>query len=389
MPDVKRLFSSPKKAAATLLCAGVIVVMLGVCIVVYASSGPSQTSAIGGERAQSFAFADAGVDPVDAREVSVDYERFQDGFVYEVEFTAGDTEYEYKIGAEDGSVVKKESKTVRALEDGSPAVTLEEAQAIALADAGLTLEQAEITGTELGSEQGMPVYQIKFRGENAEYTYEINAQTGSVYSKSTVVYAANDPGGTPAPAQSSSPTAQETLPPVQTPAPGAQPTQALPDQPYIDLDAAKSAALADAGVDASQARFTKAQMDWEDRITVYELEFCTTTHAYEYEINAATGAVYDRSVEVLASYGGHHPDSHHGEWHHGSNCNCIGTDAARLAALSHAGCSAGQVVFSKEELDYDGGRAVYEIEFYKDGIEYEYEIDAATGAVLEYNWDQH
>ncbi len=384
MPDVKRLFSSPKKAAATLLCAGVIVVMLGVCIVVYASGGPSQ-AAIGGERAQSFAFADAGVDPVDAREVSVDYERFQDGFVYEVEFTAGDTEYEYKIDAEDGSVVKKESKTVRPLADGSPAVTLEEAQAIALADAGLTLEQADITGAELGAEKGMPVYQIKFRGEDAEYSYKINAQTGSIYSKSTVVYASKDPGRTPAQEQGPSPSAQATLPPVQTPAPSEQPTQAPAGLPYIDLGAAKTAALADAGVDASQARFTTAQMDREDGVVVYDLEFYTATHEYEYEIDAATGAVYSRSVEA---FGGHHFDDHHDDPHHDSG-SCIGMDAARHAALTHAGCSAGQVAFSKEELDYDGGRAVYEIEFYKDGMEYEYEIDAVTGAVLKYDWEQH
>ena len=32
---------------------------------------------------------------------------------------------------------------------------------------------------------------------------------------------------------------------------------------------------------------------------------------------------------------------------------------------------------------------VYEIEFYKDGMEYEYEIDAKTGDIIEYNseWD--
>ena len=387
MPNIKGLFSSRKKAALTLACAGVILLTLGACIVVYAAGRSGRGSAIGGGNAQNFAFADAGVDPVDARAVSVDYERFQDGFVYEVEFTAGDTEYEYKIDAEDGSVVKKESKTVLPLDDGSPAVTPEEAQAIALADAGLAQEEVELTGAELGAEQGMPVYQIKFRADNTEYAYQINAQTGRVYSKRTVVYAAQTPDESPAPAQ--------TDPPAQNPAPDAQastppsasvstpkPTQQPSGLGYIDVEAAKNAALSDAGVDASQAVFTRTRMEREDGVAVYELEFRTSTHEYEYEVNAATGAVHSKGVEALAPSGGRHSQPQPSP-----GAALVGLDAAKSAALAHAGCSADEVIFTKAELDYDSGRAVYDIEFRKGRAEYEYEIDAATGNILEYNWD--
>lgn len=385
MPNIKGLFSSPKKAAVTLICAVVILATLGVCIVVYAAGRSNPGSAIGGGNAQNFAFADAGVDPVDARAVSVDYERFQDKFVYEVEFTAGDTEYAYKIDAEDGSVVKKESKTVLPLDDGSPAVTLEEAQAIALDDAGLAWEQVELTGAELGAEQGMPLYQIKFHADNTEYTYQINAQTGRVYSKRTVVYAAQAPGESPAPAQSPAPDAQASRPPAASAPPSAPastpgPTQQPSGQGYMDLEAAKAAALSDAGVDASQAMFTRTRMEREDGVTVYELEFRTSTHEYEYEINAATGAVHSRSVEALA--GGHHSQPQPSP-----GAALVGLDAAKSAALTHAGCSADEVTFTKAELDYDNGRTVYDIEFRKGRAEYEYKIDAAAGGVLEYDWD--
>lgn len=385
MPNIKGLFSSRKKTALTLACAGVILVTLGVCIVVYAAGRSGRGSAIGGGNAQNFAFADAGVDPADARAVSVDYGRFQDKFVCEVEFTAGDTEYEYKIDAQDGSVVKKESKTVLPLDDGSPAVTLEEAQAIALADAGLTQEQVELTGAELGAEQGMPVYQIKFRADNTEYAYQINAQTGRVYSKRTVAYAAQTPDESSAPAQSPAPDAQASQPPAASASPSApvstpRPTQQPSGLGYIDVEAAKNAALSDAGVDASQAMFTRTRMEREDGVAVYELEFHTSTHEYEYEISAATGAVHSRSVEALA--GGRHSQPQPSP-----DTALVGLDAAKSAALAHAGCSAGEVAFTKAELDYDSGRTVYDIEFRKGRAEYEYKIDAAAGDVLEYDWD--
>lgn len=397
MSGIKKLFASPKKAAPTLACVGVMLAALGVCIVVCAAGGPERSRAIGGKQAQNFAFADAGVDPVEARSVEVKYERFQEGFVYEVGFTAGDTEYEYKIDAEDGSVVKRESRAVKAAGTDAPPLvplTLEEARAVALADAGVTAGQAVFAEAEEDMENGVPMYEFKFRAGDTEYRYEINAHTGAVYSKGVVTYVSQTPAPS-VPAQGD--------PPAQTAAPGPQPGQTpAPSAPaqsqqgggwtYIGLDAAKRAALADAGADGSQVYFTKAELDYEDGVPVYELEFCTDTHEHEYEINAHTGAVCSHSVGACPHSGGHHSSGHHSDGRHSapqsSGAVLIGTDAAKSAALAHAGCSAEEVTFSKTELDSDGGRAVYEIEFRKDRTEYEYEIDAATGEVLEYEWEQ-
>ncbi len=59
----------------------------------------------------------------------------------------------------------------------------------------------------------------------------------------------------------------------------------------------------------------------------------------------------------------------------------IGTDAAVAAALTHAGLSSSDVSALKTELDWDDGAMVYEVEFVSGGYEYEYDIDAKTGAV--------
>ena len=47
--------------------------------------------------------------------------------------------------------------------------------------------------------------------------------------------------------------------------------------------------------------------------------------------------------------------------------------------------AAAEVSFTKAKLEKDDGLRKYEIEFIKGSTEYEYEIDAATGSVLEYD----
>lgn len=60
----------------------------------------------------------------------------------------------------------------------------------------------------------------------------------------------------------------------------------------------------------------------------------------------------------------------------------VGQAKAREAALKHAGLKADAVTFTKTQLDRENGKAVYEIEFTAATKEYDYEIDALTGAVI-------
>lgn len=333
MPNFKGMFSTPKKAAVSVACLLVILATVGICIgIVYAGSANStaENSSIGSESAQNFAFADAGVDPASAQAVKVKFERFQGEFVYEVEFIAENTEYEYKINAADGSVVKKELKTLEGPESTSllpSTVSLESAREIALADAGVSREQAAFTEVGEDTEGSIPVYEFKFYAGNVEYEYEINGQTGAIYSKKTTTYVAQNPGGTGStpPQQTNPPTQRPTQSPAtQQPQPTLEPAADQPTaQPqqggrlYIGADAAKSAALSDAGVSADQVWFTEVRMDYEDGTAVYEIEFHTSTHEYEYEINAKTGAVYSREMEAYSKDGwGHSSGQHHDDdWH--------------------------------------------------------------------------
>lgn len=149
-------------------------------------------------------------------------------------------------------------------------------------------------------------------------------------------------------------------------------TPSVPAAGDVGLEAAKAAALKHAGL--STAVFTKAERDYDDGRLEYELEFHTDSAAYEVTVDAATGRVLDYEKENLrGSTGG----------------TDIGAQAAKAAALKHAGLSEGQVQELQVEWDNEHGRAVYEVEFKSGGMEYEYVIDAATGSVLEHQAERH
>lgn len=67
----------------------------------------------------------------------------------------------------------------------------------------------------------------------------------------------------------------------------------------------------------------------------------------------------------------------------------ITLEKAKEIALARAGFSAEQALFTKAHPDYEDGRQVFEIEFYVDNTEYEFEIDAVTGDIREFSTESH
>lgn len=193
------------------------------------------------------------------------------------------------------------------------------------------------------------------------------------------------------PEQTAEPNPQTAKAPEQTAEPKPQPTAAVsqPMQPVqrpddtarLTADEAKKIALNDARLSDREVNFTEVKTDYEDGILVYEIEFYTDTNEYEYEINAVTGAVYNKEIEVRnGGHGYHHKDA-------GNIGSYISADAAKAFALSHAGLSAADVIFKEVKLDNEKGYAVYEIEFYRGRTEYEYKINALDGSILEYHFE--
>lgn len=61
----------------------------------------------------------------------------------------------------------------------------------------------------------------------------------------------------------------------------------------------------------------------------------------------------------------------------------IGLEKAKAIALGHAGVTAAQARFQKVKSERDGGVTKYRVEFEAAGFDYEYEIHAGTGVILE------
>ena len=144
----------------------------------------------------------------------------------------------------------------------------------------------------------------------------------------------------------------------------------------IGVEKAKEIAMSHAGVSAGSVSFVKAKLDYEDGVKVYDIEFYSGNVEYDYEINAATGAIvsFDQDIEnyAIPTQPAAAPTQ--------AAASGISADRAKQIALSHAGVSGAS--FTKVELDTDDGVRIYEIEFKVGNVEYDYDIDATSGAIL-------
>lgn len=60
---------------------------------------------------------------------------------------------------------------------------------------------------------------------------------------------------------------------------------------------------------------------------------------------------------------------------------------AKATALTHAGLTESDVTYIYANLDWDDGRQEYEVEFFSNNTEYDYNIDAASGSIISYSRD--
>lgn len=179
------------------------------------------------------------------------------------------------------------------------------------------------------------------------------------------------PAEVPAPAPApETPAAAPAAVPAQTPAPAGSGASG-----GIGAEAAKSTALSHAGLTAESVTFTKCELDWEDGRQVYEVEFYASGAEYEYEIDAADGTV------LKADYDGAYTGTAGAqavEYMDQTQAKQIALDRVPGATGSH---------LCKWELDHDD--CTYEGEILYDGCEYDFKLDARTGAVLEWGWEHH
>lgn len=177
--------------------------------------------------------------------------------------------------------------------------------------------------------------------------------------------------------------------PAATVAPATTAAQSNNTAGDIGIEKAKEIAMSHAGVSAGSVSFVKAKLDHEDGVKVYDIEFYSGNVEYDYEINSATGAIvsFDQDIENYAiptqpqsaapTQAATQPQTAAPTQ---AASSVISVDKAKQIALSHAGVSGAS--FTKVKLDTDDGVRVYEIEFKVGNVEYDYDIDASSGAII-------
>lgn len=144
----------------------------------------------------------------------------------------------------------------------------------------------------------------------------------------------------------------------------------------ITIDQAKEIALKHAELTEDQVSFVKTESEFDDGIEKYNIEFYYNNKEYDYEINVANGEIIKYDLEDKVD-----------ENNNQNNSNIaakISEEQAKEIALEHANLTSDQVTFAKAKLDSDNGIQKYEVEFYYNNKEYNYEIDANTSEILAY-----
>lgn len=169
----------------------------------------------------------------------------------------------------------------------------------------------------------------------------------------------------------------------------------------ITLEKAIDIALKDAGFESSEATITKSKPDRDDGINKYDVEFLVDGIEYDYEIDATNGRIIkkerDREYIAAPSTTPSTPQadlapstsaspSQQPAPSTSNDTSYISVEDAKTKALADAGLT--NATYIKAELDRDDGKTFYEIEFKSGGYEYDYEIDALTGAVLDKDIDR-
>lgn len=278
----------------------------------------------------------------------------------------------------------------------------EKAKQTAFTHAGVSESDVRKVEVDFDYEYGKMVYEVEFSSGEYEYDYSVAAESGEVlhshreYDDDYVVsIPKSETAGNTATEDNSSSNQNED----------------------IGKEGAKKIALEHAGTTESQTTRLTVEREYDDGQLEYHVEFRVGNKEYDYEISGTTGRVLDYDIDVendraaanenatgqASSNQGTTNTSNEesvdrnkantgSENTSSSQAADIGKEQAKSVALAHAGLSESKATRLRVERDLDDGRIEYSVEFTSGNQEYDYEIDGATGRILDYDveredWD--
>lgn len=152
-------------------------------------------------------------------------------------------------------------------------ITLEEAKEIALRNANLNESEVNFINSRLETDNGIKKYDIEFYHENKEYDYEINALDGSIIEMDFDVENYNI-------SQEQNEIENNN-------------SNLNTNEVSISEEKAKEIALDNANLTIDQVTFKKVEIDFDNGIKKYDIEFYYNNKEYSYEIDANTGNILE------------------------------------------------------------------------------------------------
>lgn len=153
---------------------------------VAATSTSTSSTDIGAEKAKEIALQHAGVSASNAVFVKAEREYDDGRLTYDVDFYAGNKEYDYEILAADGTILSYDADIEgyripsSTSSSSSGYISVERAKEIALQHAGLSSSDVNFVKAELDEDDGRFEYEIEFHHNFREYEYTIDAASGTI-----------------------------------------------------------------------------------------------------------------------------------------------------------------------------------------------------------------
>ena len=243
-------------------------------------------------------------------------------------------------------------------------ISMEAAQEVALKAANIAAEDAAISATTLNEVAGTSCYKVEFTSGDYAYAYTVNAETGAVMEMSSREKNAVD-------TQAQTEATVSAADSATTQSSAAATAQTVTGT--VDEEMAQKIALEHAGVKATDATITKSKLDYEGRRQVYEIEWYAGGKKYDYEIAVDTGEILSSGYDEKTS-----------GWSGSNSSNVTVSEAdAKQTALGRVSGATQKDIY-EWKFDYDDGRPEYEGKIIYGGTEYDFTIDASSGAVIEW-----
>ena len=303
---------------------------------------------------------------------------------YEFKFHSAERKEKYEI--EIGKKTKElaEWKSQADASDGSKSVKLTQQDVEKIVSDELSsakVDGAKMTKTQLVEEDGFQVYEVAFQSSKCRGSYDIHPESGLILEREIKI-------GAPI-----------VIPLTSTPAEGAAGATAgstQQDGAILSVEKARELALKE----VPGAAVTDIDLELEKGIYVYQIELYQGGYEYDLVLNAKDGARISLKSEK-------DDWDENGGWVHHTGRNPVTTEQTQAkaqekptqqnGASSYIGVAKAKEIvlqkvpgatITKIELERDDGRVAYEGEAQKGKVEYEFDIDAYTGAILSWEEEQ-